>query len=406
MGNKKHDHEDVRERLDKIKQKEYVSDSNAQLLQDFIDYTSADHNVSCDKQYEYIGNFKILFRDYCDVNLDNAEKRDIRRVVGKLNATDYSDWTIRGYKKAIKKFYRTIYEDEMDRPDRVKKILNAGFMSTGTAKLEDKRNKAAYKPEEVLAMSEEGSNPRDKLMPLFFFETGGRIGEIRTGIQLKDIELKQKYAEVTLPTFKNDKKPRTLLLTKSTGLLQSWLESHPDKDNPEAHLFVNIEGTNRSEKGEKMTYENMRQILKKLGRKADIDKPIRPHLFRHSAATHYGMKWSVSRLKYWLGWKSTDMAEVYCHENEERMKKARLAEEGINVEENSQNTFERKECSRCYETWPPTQKYCGRCSMALSKDSAEKAKLAEKSGEEIVEQKMDGMTDQDIKKRAEKLEIV
>lgn len=406
MGSKNYDHEDVRERLEQIKQKSHISEANAQLLQEFIDYTSADSDVSCKKQHEYLGTFNIFIRDYCDKDLKEADKKDIRKAVGRLNATDYADWTVRGYKVAIKKLYRTIYEDEMDRPKRVKKILNARFMSTGTNKLEEKRDKAAYEPKEVLAMTEEADNPRDKLMPLFLFETGGRIGEIRTGIQLKDIELKQKYAEVTLPTFKNDKEPRTLVLTRSTGLLQSWLESHPDRDNSEAHLFVNIEGTNGSSKGDMMTYENMRQILKKLGQKADIDKPIRPHLFRHSAATYYGMKWSVSRLKYWLGWKDTSMAEIYCHENEDRMKKARLAEEGINMEDNNKDALDRKDCSRCGENWPPTQKYCGRCSMALDKDSAEEAKLAEESGEKIVEQRMDGMTDQDVRQRAEKLEIV
>jgi hypothetical protein len=86
---------------------------------------------------------------------------------------------------------------------------------------------------------------------------------------------------------------------------------------------------------------------------------------------------------YWHGWKDMDTASTYCHEDDERMKKARLAEEGINEEENRHDPTDRKVCGRCEEDWPPNQKYCGKCSLALDKEVAKEVKEAEESAQNI-----------------------
>lgn len=51
-------------------------------------------------------------------------------------------------------------------------------------------------------------------------------------------------------------------------------------------------------------------------------------------------------MKYWFGWKETRMADTYCHENEDRMRREKLAEEGIDREENAKNATGLKECGR------------------------------------------------------------
>lgn len=40
------------------------------------------------------------------------------------------------------------------------------------------------------------------------------------------------------------------------------------------------------------------------------------------------------------------MADTYCHENEDRMRREKLAEEGIDREENAKNATGLKECGR------------------------------------------------------------
>jgi len=71
----------------------------------------------------------------------------------------------------------------------------------------------------------------------------------------------------------------------------------------------------------------------------------------------------------WFGWKQSDQAETYVHENDDKMRQARLAEEGIEPDE-SDDGLQRQECGRCGTTAAPTTDYCPHCSMALTTDAA------------------------------------
>jgi len=317
--------DDIDDKLEELQNLEQISDSNKELLTEFIQYLRADSNVSCQRQYKYLYTFKTLLTSnnkedeaFIQFDLEKASKDDMRKAVGKIQASSYSEWSKRDMKVSLKKLFRTIHEEETERPKRIKKILNAQFMKTGK-KIENKKETEALTPEEVMDMVEAANTTRDKLITLFLFETGARIGEVE-GIKLGSIEFKQKYADVEVPTLKNDKGPRTLTLTKCIGLLQDWIEKHPDSINQEAKLFVTTTGSNGSERGSPLSQEYISKILRRQADKAGIDKRISPHVMRHSAATHYGMDWSISRLKYWFGWKQSRMAETYCHENEDRMR--------------------------------------------------------------------------------------
>lgn len=402
--------DDVNNKLEKVQNLDYVSERNGELLEEFISYLRADDNVSVDRQYKYLVAFKTMFREFIDVNLDEASKRDMRKIIGDIQQADYSEWTKRDFKVALKKWFNTYYEDEVDRPDRVKRILGASFMKL-SSNVENKRKVEALTPEEVMAMVESANKPRNKLLPIFLAETGARIGEIvgdnpDNTVQLQHVELNQKYAEVEIHTLKNNKDNRKLQLTRSVGLLQDWLERHPDGDNPEAQLFVNIESSGNGKKGDPMTREYIGKILRRLAEKADVDKPVHPHAFRHTSATN--KSWEIDRLMYWHGWSDMKSAKSYIHEDEDRMRKARLAEEGIDEEENGDSSMDRQECGRCGEKWPPTQKYCGQCSLALDQEAAQDAKELEQSLENVAEERMNGLSKeslaQEIAELKEKIE--
>lgn len=383
---------DVDDRLAKLAARDDVSPRNKELVEKFISYLRAEGNVSAQRQLKYLGQFGRLFSDYIDFDLDNASKDQVREVVGNLRASDYSDWTKADYVVLLRRFFGTLWEDARDRPRNVKRILNSEFLKKrSNQRIERKKTIEALTPEEVMELTTPATNPRDRLLPLFLFETGARISEV-LDIQLKDVEMKQKYAEVTVPTRKNDKGPRTLQLTRSVGLLQDWLNAHPATDDEEAYLFVNVSarGGNAGRRGKQMTNRNVNKILSRLADRAGIEKRVTSHVFRHSAATHYGQDWGPARLKYWFGWTTLATAREYIHENAERMRAARLKEEGLADEETGGgNATDRKECGRCGSTWPPTAKYCGDCSLALDKDAAEKAEQLADAGQQLLEHLMD-----------------
>jgi len=165
--------QDVQNKLEKVQNQKYVSEHNAELLEEFIDYLRADHNVSTNRQYKYLTGFKTLFEKFIDFPLDNTSKREIRQTVGKIRGSEYSDHTKRDFKVYIKKFYNTYYEDEVDRPDWVKRILGAQFMKLNSNPSRQTEIEALT-PEEIMSMVEPADKTRSKLLPLFLFETGAR----------------------------------------------------------------------------------------------------------------------------------------------------------------------------------------------------------------------------------------
>lgn len=217
--------QDVERRLQDFLNTEIEPASNKDHIAEFVDYLRADRNVSNTRIIKYIGLFKQSLQKFIDFDLNEGTKGDVRSAVGRLEGSDYSAWSKHDHRIAIKKYYKTMYESPEDRPKEIRRILNAQFLQAGR-NVENKHDNEPLTPDDVLAMVDAAKNYRDRLIPLFFFETGARIGEI-TQVKLKDVQLERKYADVTLPTLKNDKGPRTLTLTRCVALLRDWLEHHP-----------------------------------------------------------------------------------------------------------------------------------------------------------------------------------
>lgn len=375
-----YDLDDIEDKLEELQNLDYVSQENYQTVEEMINHLKADPNVSNNRTYKYLYTFKTLFKKFIDYDLKQADKEDMRGTIGNIEASDYSEWTKRDHRKIIKRTFRTLYPDDTDRPDRVTKILNARFMKSGS-KVERQRELEPLTPEEVLKQSENANNPRDKLLPVFMFESGARISEV-TSVQLRDLQIHDKYVEVKFKTLKNDKGPRELVLTRCSDLIKEWLKYHPRSDDPEAPLFVNIGGGKGSRKGDKLTGSNAQERLRDLADRSNIDKRITNHLYRHSSATFYGMSYSVARMVYKYGWKQMSTAETYVHENKNRMKNAKLEEEGLKSKDENTD-FDRQICESCGETWCPTKKYCGKCSSEL--EDQEEEDMSEMSNEKLVE---------------------
>lgn len=384
--------EDVDRKLEELRSIDEISDRNKDLLKEFIYYLSASDTTSPDREYKYCYLFKSLLTSnnktgepFITFDLDTASKKQMMYAVRKIKSSEYSDWSKSDFLTAIRRLLTTLYEDKKERPDNIRRILDAEYMKKRGSKIERKREIEVLEPEEVLRISEEATNPRDRLLPLFLYETGARIGEVLS-IKVGDVKMHQKYGEVKIKTLKNNKGPRVIVLTQCVGILRDWLETHP---NPEvdSHLFSNISrrGGNGGKRGKQMTNANVYKTLKKLGEEAGVDKRTNPHTYRHSAATRDGKTFGVSRLMHKYGWLDPGTARSYLHENDERMKEVALAEAGIEQEENSTSCLDRRLCSRCEETFPPTTRFCPQCSLALTQDAGEEARERNEAIETIAD---------------------
>ena len=133
-------------------------------------------------------------------------------------------------------------------------------------------------------------NVRDSTLLFMLWETGARISELYD-LSLKDIEEKENHKKVNLNGFNGERK---LPITKSVSLLEDWISKHPNKGDKESSLWM--EGKN------KITYNYIREILEKAGKKADIKKMTNPQHFRRSRAALLAKILPEDQVKKWFGW--------------------------------------------------------------------------------------------------------
>ena len=144
--------------------------------------------------------------------------------------------------------------------------------------------------------------------------------------------------------------------------------------------------------GKTVRSDGIRQMLKRLARKAGINKRIYPHLFRHSRASIYANKLTEQQLKVYFGWTGdSKMAATYVHLSGRDIDNAIIHAYGgkpdVAVEEVKLKV---KVCARCQFDNPVDAKYCNRCGSPLDISTAV---LEEKTSIEIRNSLMESIKD-------------
>jgi integrase/recombinase XerC len=99
---------------------------------------------------------------------------------------------------------------------------------------------------------------------------------------------------------------------------QSWHDLSVEPQGPESPLFLNKDGN-------RLTRQSIHRLLVKFGQLAKINKPLHPHIFRHSFATHLLNNGVDIRLvQELLGHVSIRSTQIYTHVSTERLKRAYL----------------------------------------------------------------------------------
>ena len=108
--------------------------------------------------------------------------------------------------------------------------------------------------------------------------TGLRVGEL-LALQMGDVEIGERSGKLTVRQGKHDSFREVPLTRDVRHALEAYLEEHPDKDNPEEMVWIDIRGplSNRS---------SVVRILDKHAYQAQIE-PVKPHALRHTFATRY-----------------------------------------------------------------------------------------------------------------------
>ncbi len=289
--------------------------------------------------------------------LVECRKEELMELVRKIDLVkNYSDWTKHDRKVILKRFYRWVNGDE-EHPQWLKWL-----------KLSEPKNKIL--PEELLTEEEiikiiESSNyVRDKAFVATLFESGCRIGEILT-LQIKNVSFGE---HITSLIVCGKTGQRRVPLITSTSYLSTWLSVHPQKNNPNAPLWMRLLKSNPTKDFEALGYRGAQKLLILLFKKAQVNKRPNPHLFRHSRATLLAKKLTEAQMKGYFGWtQSSAMAARYVHLSGRDIDNAIMKINGIQtaIDEDEQ-LIKEVTCNRCTKKNPSLLKFCQRCGGALS----------------------------------------
>ena len=288
-----------------------------------------------------------------------VNEEDIINFLSHLEQSNYSEWTKRDYKVVLKRFFRFLGKEEL-----MKDIKTT--MRNNRKKLpEDLLTKT-----EIKRMIETANHPRDKAIISLLYEGGLRIGELAS-LKIKNVVFDEYGAVIKVKGKTGERRVRVVL---SSSLLAKWIEIHPDKDNPNAPLLVNL-STNYKNKG--ITYRGISMRIKEIAKKAGVDKKITPHLFRHSRATHLATVLTEAQMNEYFGWvQGSRMAATYVHLSGRDTDNKMLEIYGLKKKEKEkEKELKPKECPRCKYINGPTDRFCSRCGEVLDEEEAVKIRM-------------------------------
>jgi ribosomal protein L40E len=225
---------------------------------------------------------------------------------------------------------------------------------------------------------EVAEHPRDKGYVAVSDESGARPEEILSA-RVRNVQF-DGYGAVLIVNGKTGS--RRIRLVRSAPLLARWLDNHPNQNDPNAPLWVNI-GTTRH--GGAFDYNAARKLLKELGRKAGIKKRIYPYLFRHSTATHLANLLTEAQMCQYFGWKQgSRMPSFYVHLSGRDVDNKMLELYGLKPKDDGLKG-EIQICQRCQLNNSPVSKFCNRCGSALNVKVALETDDRIRTAEEIME---------------------
>jgi integrase len=332
-----------------------ISDANRKTIEKFYIYMLSRGNGR-HRVIKYIYKLR-LYAALLNKDMEKAGKDDIVMIMEQIDGKPYSLWTKHDYKIMVKRFYKWLrgLDEQNEYPPEVKWIRSG--LKNGRMKMPEE----LWSEEDVKKLVNAADNTRDKALIFALYESGCRVGEIASR-RIKHIQF-DKYGAVVIVEGKTGM--RRIRLVSSVPALSAWLDCHPEKDNPEAPLWIGLGSRN---KGDALDYKAVSGIFKRTAERSGVKKRSNPHLFRHSRATFLANHLTESQLKEVFGWaQGSDMAAVYVHLSGRDTDNAILHVNGIETEngEKSGSVLKPKNCPRCEFVNGATSKFCNRCAAPL-----------------------------------------
>lgn len=340
------------------------------------------NGISEATQLKYIDRLMTI-STWVNKDFDKLTREDLINLIDEhlTKRNDYTESTRRTFRIIIKRFFQWLKgHSKGEYPTEVSWIRSGSNNHNGKHKNpEDMLN-----DDDIEKMVNAVSHPRDKAYILTLAESGCRISELLT-LTIKKVCF-DNYGSYFLVDGKTG--TRRIRVVNATPFLQSWLSVHPNKDNPNAPLWVNIGTTkninNNSQENNSykmqwkycMSYAAARKVLQVAAKKAGILKPVNPHNYRHSRATSLCSRGiSGSFLNEIFGWTQGGRTQsVYLHLSGKNVDDVLLNKAyGIQTQEsnNEQPKMFPLKCFSCGQLNESNSTRCKRCNTLIGQLSNE-----------------------------------
>jgi tyrosine recombinase XerC len=242
-----------------------------------------------------------------NVSLHTLDAHIIREYVYSLNIKNKSSSVARKL-SALRAFFKFLQQDG---------LLSQNPMSTISMPKQEQHIPVFLSVDEVFALLEsprleETFGARDRAILELLYSTGIRVSEL-VGCNMTSLDLTNEMVRVKgkgnrerlVPMGEPAVKALRLYFAKRDELLRNHIQQGKKIDRDA--VFLN-------NRGGRITSRSIERLIAEYGRKAGIDKPVTPHVLRHSFATHLlEMGADMRSVQELLGHASLSTTQKYTH---------------------------------------------------------------------------------------------
>ncbi|QLK25372.1 tyrosine-type recombinase/integrase [Natrinema zhouii] len=351
-----------------------------------------DGRVKTSSMAEYLGNLRLnakrLDQPLIDLDEDSFDEFIFELQhspeYGRGDTPGFAAKTVQTYQFALKKFLTTIdslVETDFSWAEDIELVTPDSTPVTEDDILTN---------EDIKALCDGANNLRDIALVEFLADTGARIslvGSLRVG----DVDLESDQATFTPnPNASGLKgagiRPYPIIDAKAT--LRTYLHRvHPRPDRDDVAFFHKMEGHGNDLEGDdgSLAPQTIRNQLHRAAEKADLEKPVNPHNFRHSAITRMRREgYDRAEVEHRVHWTvDSNMWSTYEHISGEQHNDAIFEKVGLGDSDDGPSQ-ERQPCGNCLEPIAPYHDYCPRCGDAVTPEAREATKEATAEGSQFI----------------------
>ena len=355
-------------RIEKILTNETLTPEQIKALTKFDRFNDLERGTSISTRLGYLTTLYKLGKSNTKP-FEETNKQDLKEFLSVIKGVEKeSSFELR--KAHLKRFFRWLYWNIEGEDGKLRNFKMPKCVDWIEVKHPDNNWEYEDLPteEEILKISTFVETQRDRALILTVWETGAEPIAV-LNLRVKDVSFNQYGGVVSFKRssgkLKTKHRYRQIPIATAVPDLQLWLSMHPQKDKPEAPLWI-------SRRGGSIGYARLRAMFLKAAKKAKIKKHYTLYKLRHKRLTQLADVLNIQELKRFAGHsKYSNVTPRYIHVNEKSMKQKVYRERGVKVKEveKAGPKLKVKICPRCKHENSPTFKFCSMCSMPLDTET-------------------------------------